>query len=364
VDNLDIQGAIEKIGYNPKFTPRKLSAFDRISDAINQSAFLLGGDNEDQYAISRWISPKRTRSYPYSRVYDTLCVPCQRRVTIIPIIKDEGQQGDRDFLQYDTISLMTLLDVYVILGHYCDAKRSKNYRNKITSQKLDISSIASKLTELRNFSGSVIDWNQKLIGDYFDLAINALEVYRNIGKRLGVEMTSFETGVRKLHNTSNHPDGFRKSSRELAESAQEREKHTVQPAENTLVGKKGRITIDNYHGGKYFLTVDEVEIVESVLNLIEAKHSKNKALPKVNNIKDALIKMYLFSNLSKVRMGDRAYNSHAVLKLTSNVAKSHKELNSSELSVCDTLFEESMSNNFEIRMPHIENSDFIFGRLG
>ena len=37
--------------------------------------------------ISKWVSPKRTRSYPYER---------------IPIIKDEGRRGDRDFIQWDT----------------------------------------------------------------------------------------------------------------------------------------------------------------------------------------------------------------------------------------------------------------------
>ena len=70
---------------------------------------------DNEFAVSWWVSPKRTRSYPYARVYDTLGFS-GKKATIIPIIKDEGKDGDRDFLQWDTISLMSLLGVYVIVG--------------------------------------------------------------------------------------------------------------------------------------------------------------------------------------------------------------------------------------------------------
>ncbi|MGC9043411.1 MAG: hypothetical protein ACP5KG_06100, partial [Myxococcota bacterium] len=75
---------------------------------------------------SWWVSPKRTRSYPDARVYDTLSFE-GKKVTIIPIINDEGREGDRDFLQWDTISLMSLLGVYVIIGYYKNAEKSKRY---------------------------------------------------------------------------------------------------------------------------------------------------------------------------------------------------------------------------------------------
>lgn len=72
---------------------------------------------KNKIAISRWVSPKRTRSYPYARVYDTLNF-VGKRITIIPVIKDEGKDGDRDFLQWDTISLMSLLGIYVSIAYY------------------------------------------------------------------------------------------------------------------------------------------------------------------------------------------------------------------------------------------------------
>ena len=100
------------------------------------SVFLLRVDDHNTIAVSWWVSAKRTRSYPYARVYDTLSFS-GKKITIIPVMKDEGKQGDRDFLQWDTIALMSLLGVYVIIGYYTDAERSLRYRHKITKQRFD-----------------------------------------------------------------------------------------------------------------------------------------------------------------------------------------------------------------------------------
>jgi hypothetical protein len=48
----------------------------------------------------------------FERVYNTLYL--SKKITIIPIIKDEGLGGDRDFIQWDTISLMSLIEI----SHY------------------------------------------------------------------------------------------------------------------------------------------------------------------------------------------------------------------------------------------------------
>lgn len=79
--------------------------------------------------------PKRSRSYPYARVYDSL--QKSKRITVIPIVKDEGIGGDRDFIQWDTTSLMSLLEVYVIFGYYNRAIINPRRPNKITGQQFD-----------------------------------------------------------------------------------------------------------------------------------------------------------------------------------------------------------------------------------
>lgn len=66
------------------------------------SKCIVNFDNKS-FAISKWISPKHTRSYPYARVYDTFSRDSNKVVMIIPLIKDEGINGDRDYLQWDSL---------------------------------------------------------------------------------------------------------------------------------------------------------------------------------------------------------------------------------------------------------------------
>ena len=72
-------------------------------DINNAPASCMVRDGDFVFGLSKWVSPKRTRSYPYARVYNTL--RCPKRITVIPIVKDEGKNGDRDFIQWDTVSL-------------------------------------------------------------------------------------------------------------------------------------------------------------------------------------------------------------------------------------------------------------------
>ena len=113
---MDLSAKIKGIRYKPLLC-RELEVFDYkdLEEAISCASFILKINEENQIAISRWVSAKRTRSYPYARVYDTLGFS-GKKITIIPIVKDEGKKGDRDFLQWDTVSLMSLLGVYVIIA--------------------------------------------------------------------------------------------------------------------------------------------------------------------------------------------------------------------------------------------------------
>ncbi len=80
----EISGEVEKINYRQfaggTLRESKLENFD-----VNQSAgaFILA-DDKKKIAVSHWISPKRTRSFPYARVYDTLAFS-GKKATIIPV---------------------------------------------------------------------------------------------------------------------------------------------------------------------------------------------------------------------------------------------------------------------------------------
>lgn len=136
-NKVKIIARIAGIEYTP-FLCRELPIYpiDHISEAFSrENAFFLDTRAKKRFAISHWVSPKRTRSYPYARVYDTLSFQ-GKRVTIIPVIKDEGLQGDRDYIQYDTLTLMGLLGVHAILSYYKDAQKSLRSPNKITNDEV------------------------------------------------------------------------------------------------------------------------------------------------------------------------------------------------------------------------------------
>ena len=151
---MNILGKITGIKYKVSLA-RELKTFNLEGFDVNSSptAFIVN-DGKNSFAVSKWVSPKRTRSYPYERVYNTLNI--SKKITIIPVVKDEGVDGDRDFLQWDSISLMSLLDVYVILAYYTSATRNGS---KLKKQKFDNTYILSKICEIKEYHSSSLHWN-------------------------------------------------------------------------------------------------------------------------------------------------------------------------------------------------------------
>lgn len=360
---MNITAKITGIKYSVKNTDElKKVSFDNFNINSAPSCFLLS-DKKYNYGISKWVSPKRTRSYPFERVYNSLNVP--KRITVIPIIKDEGSRGDRDFIQWDTVSLMSLLDVYVILAYYNKAEVHPSRANKITNQEFDNEYVKNKIIEIGNYHSSALHWNLKEIKETLPGLINIVEkTYSKFQKTLGVSFhnprgisvfkNQFEKGVTE----------FMDASRNKAREAQNRERLTTQPKEFLSSATKATITIENYLGGKYYFTTDEIDISNTNLYLIEGKHSTNAKLPSIGDIKDGLLKMVLYSNLTEVKVNDQDYITRPVLKLTStNISGKITTRNSEEdikkfvasnglsegnISTINSLFLEAQTNNFDV----------------
>ena len=64
-----------------------------------------------------------------------------------------------------------------------------------------------------------------------------------------------------------------------AQNAQTREFQTLQPKESLSSDTKGRVTITDNLGGKYYFTCDETRIENDTIFLIEAKHSSRAKMP-------------------------------------------------------------------------------------
>lgn len=361
---MNIAGTITSIEYQPK-SGAKLKIVDFESFNINTAptSFLLNfGDSK--IAVSKWVSPKRTRSYPYERVYNTLSI--SKKITIIPVVKDEGTGGDRDFIQWDTIALMSLLDVYVIPAYYNDATKriTASGKEKITNQKYDNDFILNKIKEIPNYHSSALHWNLKQIKGMSDVIEKVKMSYQKIAQKTGVTLKN-EKGIDDfLDRILEGAETFMNFSRLRAEEAQQREFVTIQPKEALSTLTKAKITIQNYLGGLYYFTVDEIEIIGKNLRLIEAKHTNSGKFPSRGDIKDGLLKMILYTNLEGVKIDGISCTTTPVLKLTASKIKgilnsktdeTAKEqffktniLSKSEQSFINGLFNEAKINNFEV----------------
>ncbi len=360
---MDIFAEIEGIKYEIKL-PTELPAINFTNFNINEipASCLVKGEKYN-FAISKWVSPKRTRSYPFERVYNTLST--FKKLTVIPIIKDEGANGDRDFIQWDTVSLMSLLDVYVIFAYYNHAEKHKTKPNKITNQKFDNQYILQKIKEISSYHSSALHWNLKEIKESLPGLIAKVKYYYSqISKNTGVAFHN-EIGIDKFKKQ--FEKGviiFMQTSRNKAKEAQHREQQTIQPKEILTTATKANITIKNYLGGLYYLTTDEIKIKDKKLYLIEGKHSKNSKLPSLADIKDGLLKMILYCNLTNVKVENQEFITFPTLKLTSsllsgsfNNSNSENEKQSflfennfdkNQINLIYKLLDESKANNFEI----------------
>jgi hypothetical protein len=353
---INISANINGIRYTP-FLCRKLHTFNisELSEALSKEAtFILRVDDKNQIAMSWWVSAKRTRSYPYTRIYDFLSFS-GKKLTVIPIVKDEGKEGDRDFLQWDTISLMSLLSVYVIISYYKYADKSLRYKNKITNQRFDVEQIKFEMKKLLSYQSDALHWNIEQINKVGELGKNALVSYEKISNSLVIEMHSKESAEKRIKELLKEKEAFMNLSRGLAQKAQQRESITVQPKEK-LVGVKAALTIKNYLGGNYYFTSDEAEINNENISLIEAKHSKENKLPSIGDIKDGLLKMILFTNLENVKIDNKNYNPIPVLKLTTGVGFNIKNISGPNKEMLNLLKKEAEINKFRII---INNSFFI-----
>jgi hypothetical protein len=314
------------------------------------------------YAISKWVSPKRTRSYPFERVYNTLNV--SKKITVIPIVKDEGIDGDRDYLQFDTISLMSLLNVYIIYGFYNKAEKNLKFENKITNQEFSNRYIKSKLIELDSYHSSALHWNINELLNINTILTKANLAFKKVENKLKIRFHS-KSGLDNFKKTLTSDIAvFRQQSRIKSLQAQHREYITTQPKEFLSTVSKCKINIENYLGGMYYLTVDESNILKNNLSIIESKYSKSSKLPSKSDIRDGLLKMVLYSNLENVKIKSKIFKVTPILKLVSvkiknsisnNTSKSDlnkflktNKFKANEIEQISILFKEADENNFII----------------
>ena len=328
---LYLTGFIRDATYTPYLNPSQFSEYNISQFDVNQTqayGLINLGVHGNSLAFSKWVSPKRTRSYPFARIYNTLHLNT-KKVTIIPIIKDEGagtQNNDR--INYITFSWMNLLNIYIVLAWYEDAERKPNTTDRITNQILNTESVREKLLEVSRYQMTALHWNTTHFeNDFESIYLNAIAGYKKISREENVAVHSPANHLQTLEKFK--ADGrfnltsFKEATLPRSYEAAYRESVTTHILESLEENTKGIFRISNYLGGQYYLTADEVYWEDDQLIIQESKNSSKGKLPSEDDIKDGLFKLILFANMEQVSIDERANIQFATrLKLTGNLVGS------------------------------------------
>jgi len=292
-------------------TELKSFEFDNFSvDKFKSSINLIY--NGINIGVSKWLSPKRSGSGAMAKVYDTLHL--NKRLAIIPIRKDEGFCSGHSIISPTTSSWMSLFNVYIVLAYFDKAIKNENYKNKLKNQEYNNDFVREEIKKIMSFQGDAHQWNETLFRTrMWEIHRKSIDAYRRIAETTGVKVT--EMGI--LSDKYDY-DRDLKMRYELAKKAALRETQTVHENERLNSKFKGFLNISDCLGGQYYLTCDEIfEIGENKYLIQESKNSTSEVLPTVAEIKEVLLKMYLFSNIDEIRLKRKKVDANFRIKLTS-----------------------------------------------
>lgn len=109
---------------------------------------------------------------------------------------------------------------------------------------------------------------------------------------------------------------FKAISLRGSQGAALRETRTAHGLEYLTDGSKPTFEIENYLGGVYYLTADEIVLEDQKFVIQESKNATLGFLPSLADIKDGLFKLILFSNLDSLTMNGDPIPFSTRLKLT------------------------------------------------
>lgn len=326
---LIVEGKIRSLHFSGQPANLPVYEFDSFDINLAKSAGLVRLGAETCIAYSKWSSPKRTRTYPFARIYDTYSYG-GKIVTVIPVLKDEGG-GERendtnlDRVNYITYSWMNLTNIYIILAWYANAE--KKSESRITNQRLDNDYIRSQMRRIAEYKFDAHHWNQEHFRrDFIPIYQRAIETYKQLSWKLSVSMHPEETHRTFLESVKDAADPnlldmerFRDLTLRRSHRSAQHETVTQHQRESLSgSGAKALFHLTNYLGGVYHLTADEVFIVNgNVLVIRECKNTSRDFLPAISDIKDGLFKLLLFSRMESVTVHGKPVSAVVKLRLTS-----------------------------------------------
>jgi hypothetical protein len=306
----------------------------------------------DTLAFSKWVSPKPTRSYPFERVYNTY--NAQKVITVIPIIKDEGIDGDSDFVSYKTFSWMNLLNIYVVLGYYSSATKRPGTVRKITNQTFDPDFVREQIEAITRYKQSALHWNRTLLKEQFtNILERSIHSYQAISDQTSVPVHDYSA---RLSSYLKNLETYQQTSLSASRRAAHRETSVSHALETVDASQKYVLEIENYLGGVYSLSPDGIALEGITWIILESKNTSKGKLPQVSDIKDGLFKLILFSNLDRLECNGIDVPFTTRLQLTASAIQGRLVMPCAS-SVVDGFLQRNSFNASQKKTIHLLNSE-------
>ncbi len=323
---LRLKGIIRDIDYDPQVrtAPLEQVAFDGFDINAAPASGIIEFTDDVSFGYSKWNTPKPSRTYPSARIYKTYHLQT-KRVTVIPVIKDEGNDTlNNDRLTSMTLARMNLTSVYIILAWYDRAAPHPTRANRTTNQLLNNEFVVEKMREIKRAQKSALHWNtMHFERDYEYVYRQAVESYQKIGRHDNLEMHSAENHLAILEqylvDGKFDLDAFAQRSSARSSSAAMREAMTTHDLEQLSDGDKAYFELVNLQGGIYHLTADEVYWEDGRLVVQESKNTSKGIMPSLGDIQDGLFRNILFYGIDELYLDSKQIEFTTRLKLTGNV---------------------------------------------
>lgn len=325
---VELKGFVRDLEYKTCLMPTQLKSYRLVNFDVNQaqSYGIIELDSAaNNLAFATWVSPKKSRSYPFAMLYDIYHFN-SKRIAIIPIIKDEGKgTQNNDHINYIIFSWMNLLNIYIILAWYERAEPIVDRSHRITDQQFNADYVREKLETLSAYHLSALHWNTSHFQtDFEPVYLKAVESYRQIAQQHSVEMHSFDRQIKYLERCKSEGkfdlDTFKAITLKRSLRAAQRETGVSHRLEKIGRGSKAVLSISNYLGGIYHLAPDAIYAEGDTLIIQESKNSsKGEKLPSETDIKDGLFKLILYCNLHQLILDNQEVIFRPRLTITGNL---------------------------------------------
>ena len=319
---LHFTGLLRDIHYQACLT-ETLKTFPLAEFDINRAkaSGIIQTENTE-IAYSKWVSPKRTQSASFARVYNSYSASnrVSKILTIIPVLKDDGRDGDLDKIHYSTFSWMNLLNTYIVLGYHDHADKNSKPgqvdRQKLTNHRFNNASIRSQIQDIVDYKKSAFHWNTHLLETQFtDIFRKALDAYWQISDRTGVKIHGYTGMDQYLDSVKADFETFQKGSLKNTEETSDRSP-LAHALKYLVSGSRATFCIETDQGGVYPLSPESIFWVSGRYIIQESRNAPKKPLPDLSDIQDGLLKLLPYSTLETLQLNGEAVEFSVRLKLT------------------------------------------------